>query len=245
MKKISTICNLILITVIYFYACKNIQRSSTESIGNCKSSICMDYTNQPIPGLIRYGLLKKMSHDYSSDSWKRLIQPASNEDNKNGTINQLDALSTWFSLEKIKKYIWYIESTFCKNGGDTSLRLGLRFYYIKYPDIMSKSGRYSDDDLQGVNTKYANHHSLVMVPGFYNESGQLIDFDPRFINSNGKPMLLNDKKAFQDTTYVIALFLLEGEGDNHGGIRPPPPPTETSGILEGAQYPGSFPTTPY
>jgi hypothetical protein len=102
---------------------------------------------------------------------------------RNLGLARQDARSVWFSLDKLKAFIESIEQ---KVGGNCSKSygLGIRIYYSVYPDSTvikadKKQKKYFDD--HKLPMEYANHHTVVMVPTYWNESdGYNYDFDPRF-----------------------------------------------------------------
>jgi len=85
--------------------------------------------------------------------------------NKKYKIN--DALSCWYSLDTLKKFICLIEK-YSKVLKVPPGQLGIRFHYAAYPD--ERRIRFDSN--------YAKLHTLFMVPT-YADSGTNFDFDPR------------------------------------------------------------------
>lgn len=223
MKTLSLALNVIFISVFIFYACSNSSSvgSSGDGAGACIQSTCRDYTGLPIEGLISGSVLASMTEEYKRDPGKRYVSQSASAMERS---NVEDARSIWFSLDKIKQYIWYIENQLCRSDCPASRKLGIRFYYMKYPANVGTAE--APAELQDVPRNFANLHSLAMVPG-YMIGDELVDFDPRFIGPGcslrmlGKPKGQHQGGVNYADTAKIAFILKTGEGSNHGGLEPP------------------------
>jgi hypothetical protein len=211
MKKISYAVNLLLLLVILLlFYCKP-QRGADA----CKTSLCKDYSDVARVGVINASLAREMANAYRADSGKKYIG------NGREITSIPDATSIWFGLEKLKQFICEIESRKCRfNCSD---ELGIRIYYAKYPD----SSRMNTGQLRGLSGAYANHHTVFMIPTYYDaRTGNHIDFDPLF--GCRKPI------NFSDTAkpgIILFNFGNNGiDGQNHGSLIPPGnPPNNLSG----------------
>ena len=145
-----------------------------------------------------------------------------------------DTKSVWFSLDRLKNFIWHIEEQNCANGCNDSL--GLRIYFAKYPDLTAPA-QAEFLDLIGVPKAYSNHHTLFMVPTYKNEKMENVDFFP-----GGKTCRLTFEQSptvtrnlggdinitvHPPTGYIFLTGTAE-DAQNHGGLIPPGDPAGTS-----------------
>jgi len=225
MKKLLMISNGVLLLIILFLAC---DRKSGRSVvlqgDSCLLKNCnelLTYTSFGEEEKITWDLAREMSRAYAADAGKNFI-------NEGERVTKMqDALSVTFSLQKLKQLIWLIEKKTCRSGCDTSYRIGIRFYFAKYPAVVGPASAYSD--LRTLPLSYANKHTLFMTPA-YLKNDQWYDFDP--FGRRGCP----GQGSF-DSSRTMLFMSAPGAGtttdqDNHGGIAPPP---------DG----GTFPTTEY
>lgn len=161
-------------------------------------------------------------------------------DKTNGTQNNIDSRSNWFSVEKIREFMFDMDSLSLKNGTKLS---GIRFYYIKYPEPKTWV-KYDYFKSTGLPQNYQNRHSLMLVPTYFNkENGFQTDFDPRKYVA-GKPMDMgivldslikkeNQETLFDSRTGLVAskaaILGADNSGGNAsmangGGLIPPYPP---------------------
>jgi hypothetical protein len=107
----------------------------------------------------------------------------SNHSITNNGISVQDSRSIWFSLDSLKKFIWEVESTVCKNKCANTKNLGIRLYYARYPAI----SRYTQ--LARLSQAYEKLHTIFMVPTYeaVNTSNKIYnqDFDPRLYDKKG------------------------------------------------------------
>ncbi|MBL7727322.1 MAG: hypothetical protein JNM68_06550, partial [Dinghuibacter sp.] len=107
---------------------KSVMAESTITVPRyCADSACFGYTPSFLTGKIDFATAKKMADLYAGDKGKFYIM---NGDQYTG---EQDARSIWFDLEKLKRFIGFIESAMCKAGCVGERYLGIRFYYAKYP----------------------------------------------------------------------------------------------------------------
>jgi hypothetical protein len=210
MKKILIATNVLLFGIILFMACNNKKYEKKYDQPNC-SKFCIDPPTVPLTGIINGDLLQTLSEDYESDKGKSMI----NYNSATGDNSGKDALSLTFDLDKIKNFIWQMEHSICVAGCNPKPELGIRFYYIKYPKGLDTTN--VPKDLAGIFASNANKHALAMVPVYKAADKEWYDFDFRG-NENGCPV---DKKNSSNGKYTTGMISL-GEGDNHGGIGPPP-----------------------
>ncbi|HEV7779937.1 MAG TPA: hypothetical protein VGO58_01660 [Chitinophagaceae bacterium] len=235
MKKILLATNILLLGIIVFQACST---SSTSNPGRSCSS-CGD-PNARLEGVISGDLLDTLSGAYLADVYKSFVSDVENvhiDPNHDHSTERVipdyrtgrdsDALSMFFDLGKIKTFISKVENSVCTSGCDTSIKLGIRFYYIKYRFDLDK-----DNELAGLPRNYNNKHALAMVPVYKSKrDGKWYDF---FFNPNpvsGAGCVFDRTIIDIDGGYnTFALVGGDGDGTNHGGVGPPPAP-------------GTFPTS--
>jgi len=138
-----------------------------------------------------YGLTKSEfdsgRHKYKTDRWDLI--------NSSGKLrpNTQDALSCWYSLDTLKKFICLIErySADLKISSD---HLGIRFHYAVYPDEGPlRNGRHYEP--------YAKLHTLFMTPTYkLNEKDIPSDFDPRYTD------FPNTVRPPRDTVPILKYF---------------------------------------
>jgi hypothetical protein len=238
MKKILIATNIVLVGIILFQSCNNGSsgRASATSIPDtCLSRLCKNYDTVRLKGTINGEVLDSLSNLYYKDVFKSFISDLENEVvDENNTARtcitkpnwpngrRRDAMSMFFDLEKIKNFIWQVERSVCKSGCDTSIKLGVRFYYIKYPNNIA-----GIDGLEGVPPDYKDKHALAMVPIYQNKTdSKWYDFYFKPNESIIGPCVfyrpLRDPGDGNFVTY--ALLGGDGDGTNHGGVGPPPEP---------------------
>jgi hypothetical protein len=231
MKRILVAVNIFLLTAIIILACDiDGDRSPDDTHVIVPDSTCYEIQNYSAiatTGLITANSARMMSLAYKEDVGKLMIH--------NGTVStgMLDARSAWFNLNVFKKFIQMVEDTVCESGCK-GLELGIRFYYAKYP---SASGLISRDDLKSVRSDYANHHTLFMVPAYYDRArDKYIDFDPGKLKNGCTPAPFD----YSDSTTTALIMMvplnnsltLDGSVQNHGGLAPPPDNGGTFGDFE-------------
>jgi hypothetical protein len=162
-----------------------------------------------------------MANDYAGDKGKYFIW------NQQVNTGAQDARNIWFDISRMKQFIGYIESALCQSGCNENTHLGIRFYYAKYPDKNTMTGL---PDLTGVPLEYAWHHTLFMMPTYWDPVKKAnIDFDPGGL---GKNCVLAPVDPIKGHAFIATGPSETGlDGENHGGLRPPPDNS------------GSFPTT--
>lgn len=225
MKQLLIISNSILLGIVLFMACgRNSGQPLALQGDSCLTKACNELRSISAFGAeekISWRLAKEMSKSYAADAGKNYI-------NNGSSITQIqDALSVTFSLEKLKQIIYLIEQNICKKNCDTIYRMGIRFYFAKYPAVVGPGSAYSD--LKTLPADYANKHTLFLTPA-YLKNNQWFDFDP--FSSRRCP----GPGSFDSSKYVLFMpapgSSTTTDQDNHGGIAPPP---------DG----GTFPTNEY
>lgn len=180
-----------------------------------------DYSKKEPEGLINYEAAQALAENYNKD---RGAIPTYNREGK-VEIGQ-DSKSIWFSLERLKNYIWHVEKQGCENNCTDSL--GLRICFARYPDLYT----YNNSSAEGLNNipkDYSNRHTVFMVPSYKNAStGVYHDFYP-----GGKgctTVAANVPGRYLGEFFVSyispSIFLPDvsgpnGDSQNHGGLIPP------------------------
>jgi hypothetical protein len=152
--------------------------------------------------LIDASLAKMMAENYRNfyvNTFMKKMPTA--VDQANGTRNNDDARTIWFSTKKIREFMNDVEDKSLGSAGHDSLS-GLRFYYIRYPENKIANNvnpwtKYAYFNKNGMPTNYQNKHSLMIVPTYFDSVTQThVDFDPRKYDSNNKPVAIS--KVLQD-----------------------------------------------
>jgi len=238
MKKILIATNVLLLGIILFQACNSKKENSASArvatIDTCNRMLCKPYDGVGLNGIVSGDVLHELSVRYCQDANKSLVYEVSGNhpDNDHNTaklgphdcvpalVRRRDALSMVFDLEKLKNFIWKVQKSVCKSGCDTSIKIGIRFYYIKYPDSMSKY-----EALIGLPRDSRNKHALAMVPVFQKPDGNWYDF--YFNPDRPLPTRCVFEELLSDPdNHIITIGVLDdgSDGTNHGGVGPPPLP---------------------
>lgn len=179
MKSISLLLNLVLLLLVFYLGCKDKffgKEDKPKSSTYCTD--CDTYNPTEKYGMISYNTAKMLAENYYKSEGKRYIF------NESGRTNEEDARNIWFDLRILKNFIAFIESQACKFNCDTAKHLGVRIYYGKYP-ADSKLGDFAD--LQDVPKKFANHHTLFMMPTYWDTAAKKhVDFDPLNLSQDCK-----------------------------------------------------------
>jgi hypothetical protein len=172
MKKLLIITNL-------FWVCVIVLPSFVQP-GNTNPANTSSYH------LIDASLAKMMAENYRNFYVNTFLKKMPTVmDQANGTRNNNDSRSVWFSIKKLKDYIRDMEASSLSCSTQDSLS-GLRFYFIRYPERDLKKAdnawnQYGYFSKTNMPKDYANRHSLMIVPTRYDKSADLdIDYDPRF-----------------------------------------------------------------
>jgi hypothetical protein len=197
------------------------------------TSFNYDYSNVEFEGIINYTTAQSMADNYKNDYGKAYI---SSQDQF--AIEKPDTRSVWFSLDRLKKFIWNIERQNCLNGCAESL--GLRIYFAKYPDLNNADALDSIGliGLIGVPKEYSNHHTLFMVPTYENDNGVNVDYYPGGDCRAGFNEVPTIKKFIADVdnpgvrdipgpTPMIFDMGINEDAQNHGNLIPPGEATGT------------------
>jgi hypothetical protein len=212
MKKMLIAIIILLLIVIFLLLYCNCRKKchicgdDKKSSDSCRT-FCYDSTGE-LQGMIDFNDLVKMSRDYATDLGKKTIT---------GT-GKLDALSMVFDLKKIKTLIWQIEHNACVNHCPEK-RLGIRFYYVKYPsNIGTPEAPHCFD---GIGPDEKNKHALVMVP-VYRDDNKKPWYDYNIWDKRPGCYWMFPQVAPKDSLYILFSASDGDGGDNHGGIGPPP-----------------------
>lgn len=152
------------------------------------------------------------------------IELASNYDKSVNKINtsirttipewKEDSRCAWYSYEELSKYLCFINKIH-KNGKNPNAKLGIRIYYGRYPNDLSRS--QESQTLKTQDDRYKNKHCLFFVPTldatYTNGKGeQETIHQDFFINQNQ-----NNQKGM---IFFSANFALNSD-KNHGSLEPP------------------------
>lgn len=225
------LCPVLLLVASYeLYQINKLNKQITILSAKPHDPVCptlkYDYSNADFEGIINYETAQAMANNYKSDKAKSFISTDA-QTGTNAFVAEEDARSVWFSLDRLKNFIWHIENQNCNKGCKDSL--GLRIYYAKYPDFNdpSQPGLLG---LDNVPKSYAKHHTLFMVPTYKSENGVNVDFYPAGVcrapiaSSPTHTVAPENISIVHDISPYIFLFDVSGgTGDpqNHGGLIPP------------------------
>jgi hypothetical protein len=207
MKKILLLTNVITLALLYFNSCT----TSIHSMSTSDGTIMVNYKKSDFKGL-KADFIEKMIDNYAAAS------PI------NGNLNS-DARTVWFNLDTLKKFIWYVENKSIENGFKSGQleKLGLRLYYIRYPASSTDMATFTD--LRGLNPSFANKHSVMMIPTYYNSTrGYNVEFDPTKFDATGNPF--SYEKLMNNPQTELTVFRTMGDPSssmtqNHGDLIPP------------------------
>jgi len=238
MKKLLVASNALLLGIILFQACQtknqDASRVAIPTFDSCSRILCKSYDGKDLHGIVTGDDLRKLSILYCQDANKSLVYERGDHPFDPHNLVKLgpndcapllgrrrDALSMVFDLEKLKNFIWKVQKSVCTSGCDTSIKIGVRFYYIKYPDNMNDM-----TSLNGLPRDSRNKHALAMVPVYQNKAnGNWYDF---YFNPNlptPTTCVFNQLLLDPDGSFKIVGVLDDGsDGTNHGGVGPPPEP---------------------
>jgi hypothetical protein len=243
MKKVLIFTNILFLGVAVFFglgSCNNTGKTDIPPVDKTKCTSCTGYNDVGNTSTLDYNLVRAMVYNYQSDpSIKNSATPKTR--------------SVWLSLEKLKQFVYQIESKTC--GCDSAL--GVRVYFAQYPpdtDWTSTAGFKNDLDnasnsfrsqiftkysvATGGNNPYALLNTIVMVPTM-RSGGRNIDFDPNDnpngcatpgynVSKYGKiESLEKTATQFLHTSFGSSITALSAT--NHGDACPPPIPCSTQG----------------
>ncbi len=192
------------------------------------SSFPYDYSKGDFEGIINYETAKTLY-----DVYNRKKQGIA--EYKDGIfVGGEDSRNIWFSLDRLKNFIWHIEEQYCKNGCADSL--GLRIYFGRYPNLVEHTDG-SELGLDNVPKEYSNRLTLFMVPTYKKDNGSNLyyDFHPGGTGC-GIPLISSPIHSIgaelnaHDISPFIFLFDVTGapsNSQNHGGLIPPGDSTGT------------------
>ena len=236
MKNFLLATTLLLAVVSGYLATRlfNITRLKTPPQPTVCPALPYNYSTAGFEGVINYETAKALYTNYVNDDAKARISRKVKGRLDPFIEKEEDTKSVWFSLDRLKNFIWHIEEQNCANGCNDSL--GMRIYFAKYPDL-TDPGQTPLLGLIGLPQNYSNHHTLFMVPTYKDESGDNIDFYP-----GGKtcrtPFDQSPLQTFPPGSEPIVIphlpspyiFLMGTTQDaqNHGGLIPPGKPAGTS-----------------
>lgn len=196
----------VLLSVV-LYQCKQLKDCKTTKT----NERCVNYRDSTI-NLINYTTATALFEKYIGYQKNRIGKL---ED------STIDANSTWFSINTIKKYIYKIEDSLARMGMNPNIELGLRIYYGAYLDSNAMATTYPQ--LSSVPANYQHHHTVFMVPTFTDSVNKRYDFNPFLPLVNNRPvplrLRLNGAKNGRENS------VQNTESDyilNHGEVAPPP-----------------------
>lgn len=197
-------------TYCYVSACDSTGRVECE---NCYPPVCCDAPLHCVTACFAKMLVKQYRDNHWTNS-NSVVFP------EGGTEGKIDSRAVWFSLKRLKRFIYEIEHKTCNLSAANTCgvphmpELGIRIYFGEYPAATEWNNypelrnwpQYADE---GTTTpaadEYANMHTLVLVPTYFNGSMN-VDFSP----STGCGFNCGDSS------------ILVPELANHGDMIPPP-----------------------
>lgn len=233
-NKFLLLTNLIFLSASVFFGCKYYNlKPDTPGIKQPQScSTCKSNSDVKFEG-IKATTATAMSSNYRSNQLANITSA--------GFVTN-DARSVWFPLETIKRFIYEIEKSTC-NAGCNDKAFGIRIYFAAYPQLQLMT---QNPDLGGLDSSYAKHHTLFMVPTYTDaSSGGPVDFDPwHMAGCKAKPysMIMKTSDSTEKSLILVPAYYSQsyqmnisnssgatstGTVLNHGGLCPPicQPPT--------------------
>jgi hypothetical protein len=174
---------------------------------NCYNEIMV---SEQIDYLDLESVVVKMITNYQSQQYELITNP-------NSTLSTIedDARSVYFSLNKLKSFIFEIERLCCQRSCNDQLgELGIRFYYGAYNNSLPLPDSVTD--------QYQGKHTLVLVPTYTKNIDGVpvhVDFSPdRFeLNSDGTPSC--NPVSLEQVTTSLYSTLVDTASDHHAALR--------------------------
>jgi len=230
MKKVLIATNIILSTIIFFFAC-NPGKPAADLKPVKTIGIAVKGQGKDTRGIIQDSLAIIMSNLYNDDVSKSAVR---------GDAARPDTRSIWFSLETLKSFISNIE-TAIDTGKNFSIPLGTRIYFSKYQQKLDTE-KYPE--LADLDKSVVGRHTIFFVPTYYDTvKKRNVDFNYNVLgtNRNQYPMPYSEVIArklspskgailgIDRSVYVYVgpnsnQYALTGDEviQNHGGMCPPP-----------------------
>lgn len=172
-----------------------IDRSNSSESSPCNNCYNVDFAPEAVDYLDLESVVVKMITNYQANQYQRITNPST-------TVSPIidDARSVYFSLNKLKSFIFEIERLCCERGCNEVLgELGIRFYYGAYNNTGSLP--------TGVKPEYKGKHTLVLVPTYsrLETDGTIshVDFSPdRFTTNDDGTLSCVPESLDEDTTYT-------------------------------------------
>lgn len=219
MKQISIALNVVLSSLLVFFACNTNKQSSssTDPVTTVETQdsakLCYNCAGD------HFAL--DITHFYSDLRRYRQTHYAlyNHYRETQGAPGFQDARSCWFSLDTLQKFLClfrhYTDSTSCIGASHflSSHDLGLKFYYAVYDSGVTSEGY-----------DYGYHHTLVIVPAYKNDRNELIDFDARTSCQSGNIVPLN-KLSASSQFFGLGGSQVTATAGNQGQLCPPKCPT--------------------
>jgi hypothetical protein len=238
MKKLLTIGATILITSAVFYSC-SLLKSLDEVQQN--GFICSNYSTAPVNEMNKQEVISMVKNYYQNQymainsscptTGKLVHFPVSPSTN-------LDSRCVFFSLDTLKRLIYYIEKATRQFSVNDKENLGVNVYFASYPEQM-KMNKWGYD--------YTNRHTLIFFPSIFDNVNHIAkDFDlnnsldginvfsPLYIDS---AFINNPLKTVVGGMYYKTLSTSSGgsasmTSQNHGTATPPPPADTNNDLLD-------------
>lgn len=217
MNKMKNLIILGLVLIVLYLIWR--RKDSCPEMDKCRMQACKIYTESDLVNTIDDQLLRSMSEAYAQDLAKSRVHSRPG----NARTDTADALSIVFDIEQIKALIYLMERKRCENSScDPGTKLGIRYYYIKYPDNLGPQCPYPA--LNGLDKSLRNKHSLAMVPAYFNTAENMWkDYYPRLSTQSRCFPEVTNLTVKENNLKSIANVLPQSAGENHGGMAPPPP----------------------
>lgn len=230
MKKLLPALPAIVIIFLAFYSC-NLSKPGGGGSVNFNDYLCSNYRDAPVNEMDKNDVLNMISNYYSN----QYAAINSGTFSFNGgipstTTIKTDSRAVFFSLDSLKRLIYYIEKS-SQNFSDVDKQnLGVNIYFASYPAQMQMQKHGYD---------YTNRHTLIFLPSVFDNGSSIArDFDPRMTLGSitgTSPFYLTD--SFLSITPTIVGL---------GGPLMPPPPTvsPTTGTMSSQNHGTAIPPPP-
>jgi hypothetical protein len=207
--------------------------------GNGNQNPCEEVCIRRDPANQFKGINPQLAFDMLGGYRSRRYNNIRIRDAYSGRLTRRDSRSVWFSLEKLKQFIYEIETNTCQSNCKTK-KLGVRIYFSVYPNVDSANwktayGGHLGGDYGKLPKEYTNMQTLLMVPTI-SQNGLNTDFDYRYFDKQSCTAAAIDTvfEASVNSGQNMRFLGPTGEDDgstnlNHGNLAPPPYDNESGG----------------
>jgi hypothetical protein len=185
MKKFFLFLSGCILTTVIFYSCSVL--SSLKKVEDA-GFICSNYNNSQL-NLMNKDAVMDMVRNYYTNQYTILHNFNNTPNGARLALPQqcpLDSRVVFFSLDTLKKLIYFIEKGSKDFSQQEKNNLGVNFYFASYP---VKSGKLKHG------YSYDNRHTLVMLPCLFDNTakrGRDLNMRENILNNVTTPVFITD-----------------------------------------------------